>query len=229
MLGFWEAWMRFFLEDGGMHWKRLSWFGVVVFFAKMLENDTWILWIVGLLSMVFIGFLVSWMAFIFPDMIREVFLDDIIYPPRHCPCVCVCVRMSWDVHPYLWWSTLRKMGWKQVVPTKQNWVQIMTLTSDIPPGHHLSNSVFILTKCSCNFLEVIQNCVFNWFSHIFRSSSFPGGSQPTSWNHVVASVPRCYRIGFMMELWFVLALSTTCCSLEGHGSCWRGWNMSTCL
>ena len=107
--------------------------------------------------------------------------------------VCVCVRMSWDVHPYLWWSTLRKMGWKQVVPTKQNWVQIMTLTSDIPPGHHLSNSVFIFTKCSCNFLGVIQNCIFNWFSHIFRSSSFPGGSQPTSWNHVVASVPRCYR------------------------------------
>lgn len=30
------------------------------------------------LSMVFIGFLVSWMASIFPDMIREVFLDDII-------------------------------------------------------------------------------------------------------------------------------------------------------
>lgn len=121
----------------------------------------------------------------------------ISYPPRHCPCVCVCVcacaHMSWDVHPYLWWSTLRKMGWKQVVPTKQNWVQIMTLTSDIPPGHHLSNSVFILTKCSCNFLGVIQNCISNWFSHIFRSSSFPGGSQPTSWNHVVASVPRCYR------------------------------------
>lgn len=108
-------------------------------------------------------------------------------------CVCACARMSWDVHPYLWWSTLRKMGWKQVVPTKQNWVQIMTLTSDIPPGHHLSNSVFIFTKCSCNFLGVIQNCIFNWFSHIFRSSSFPGGSQPTSWNHVVASVPRCYR------------------------------------
>lgn len=149
----------------------------------------------------------------------------ISYPPRHCPCVCVCVcacaHMSWDVHPYLWWSTLRKMGWKQVVPTKQNWVQIMTLTSDIPPGHHLSNSVFILTKCSCNFLGVIQNCISNWLSHFSQQflSRWFTANQLKPRRGFRATV---LQIGFMMELWFVLALSTTCCSLEGHGSCWRG-------
>ena len=50
--GSFEAWMRFFLEDGGMHWKRRH----VWSCGAMLENDTWILWIVYIFLWCSLGF-----------------------------------------------------------------------------------------------------------------------------------------------------------------------------
>ena len=118
--GIWKAWMRFFLEDGGMHWKRLCldlWHHVGSWYLDVMEG--------GYFTIVFIGFLgLGWHPSSLIWSMRLFWM--ISYPLIHC--ACVCVHVSWYVHLSLWSSTLRKMRWKQVLPTQKIKHPTMTLS-----------------------------------------------------------------------------------------------------
>ncbi len=123
--GIWKAWMRFFLEDSGMHWKRLClelWHHVGSWYLDVMEG--------GYFTIVFYWLFSSCMASIFADnMIHEAFFGWYYHIHLYIVHVCVCVHVSWDVHLSLWSSTLRKMRWKQVLPTLKIKHPTMTLSS----------------------------------------------------------------------------------------------------
>lgn len=164
--GSWEAWMRFFLEDGGMHWKRLV-------LELRHHVGEWYLDFKDsvYLTMVFIRFLVSWMASIFPDMIHEVF---------------------WMIsHHEMFTPTCDDALWGKCIGNKR----FQHKESRHPTmTFHPSLDVHIIPFKNQRFS---QQFFARWFT----------ANQLKPRRGFRATV---LQIGFMMELWFVLALSTKC-------------------